>query len=63
VKPSLNLRTEFRGLSPRAYYTDRRLSTKFVPTFADRGCRVVSAAGPHGRIIDFLTGAAAFSSK
>jgi hypothetical protein len=25
-----------------------------VPTFADRGCRVVSAADPHGRILCFL---------
>jgi hypothetical protein len=27
---------------------DRRLSAKLVPTFADRGCRVVSATDPHG---------------
>jgi hypothetical protein len=26
--------------------SDRRLSAKLVPTFADRGCRVVSAADP-----------------
>jgi hypothetical protein len=25
-----------------------------VPTFADRGCQVVSATDPHGRIFDFL---------
>jgi hypothetical protein len=25
-----------------------------VPTFSDRGCRVVSAADPHGRILGFL---------
>jgi hypothetical protein len=25
-----------------------------VPTFADRGCRVVSATDPYGRILDFL---------
>jgi hypothetical protein len=29
--------------------SDRRLLTKFVPTFTDRGCRVVSATGSHGR--------------
>jgi hypothetical protein len=33
--------------SPQANYTDRasdrRLSAKLMPTFADRGCRVVSA--------------------
>jgi hypothetical protein len=33
---------------------DRRLSAEFVPTFADRGCRVVSVADPYGRILDFL---------
>jgi hypothetical protein len=34
--------------------SDRRLSAKLVPTFADRGCRVVSATDPQGRILDFL---------
>jgi hypothetical protein len=33
---------------------DRRLSAKLVPTFADRGCRVVSAADPYGRNFGFL---------
>jgi hypothetical protein len=32
----------FRGLSPQANYSDRRLSAKLVPTSADRGCHVVS---------------------
>src|SRR5215510_803473 len=43
---------KFRGLSPRTNYTDksgRRRSAKLVPTFADKGCHVVSATGPHGR--------------
>jgi hypothetical protein len=30
------------------------MSAKLVPTFADRGCRVVSATDPHGRILGFL---------
>jgi hypothetical protein len=30
------------------------LSAKLVPTFADIGCRVVSATDPHGRILGFL---------
>jgi hypothetical protein len=34
--------------------SDRRLSAKLVPTFADSGCRVVSATDPNGRIIGFL---------
>jgi hypothetical protein len=32
---------------------DRRLLVKLVPTFADRGCRVVSETDPHGRILGF----------
>jgi hypothetical protein len=39
--------------SPQANYTDRpsgrRVLAKLVPTFADRGCRVVSATDPRGR--------------
>jgi hypothetical protein len=34
------------------------MSAKLVPTSADRGCRVVSATDPHGRILGFLTGKA-----
>jgi hypothetical protein len=30
------------------------MSAKLVPTFADRGCRVVSTTDPHGRILGFL---------
>jgi hypothetical protein len=29
--------------------SDRRLLAKLVPTFADRGCRVISATDSHGR--------------
>jgi hypothetical protein len=31
--------------------------------FAGKGCRVVSAADPHGRNLDFYTEAAIFSIK
>jgi hypothetical protein len=34
--------------------SDRRLSAKLVPTFADRGCHVVSVTDPYCRIIGFL---------
>jgi hypothetical protein len=34
--------------------SDRRLSAKLVPTFEDKGCRVVSATESHGRILGFL---------
>jgi hypothetical protein len=40
------------AFSPHANYTDRAtaaLSAKLVPTFADRGCHVVSATDPYGR--------------
>jgi hypothetical protein len=33
--------------------SDRRLSAKLVPTFADRGCHVVSVMYPYGRILGF----------
>jgi hypothetical protein len=34
--------------------SDRCLSAKLVLTFADRGCRVVSAMDPQDRFLDFL---------
>jgi hypothetical protein len=34
--------------------SDRRLSAKLVPTFADRKCHVVSVTGPYGRILGCL---------
>jgi hypothetical protein len=45
------------AFSPRANYTDytdRRLSTKLVPTFADKWCCVVSTTDPYGCIFGFL---------
>jgi hypothetical protein len=45
-------KTKFRGLwSASELYrpSDRRMSAKLVPTFAGRGCRVVSATDPYGR--------------
>jgi hypothetical protein len=34
--------------------SDRRLSAKSVPTFADRGCHVVSVTDSYGRNVGFL---------
>jgi hypothetical protein len=34
--------------------SDRTLSAKLVPNFADRGCHVVSLTDPYGRILGFL---------
>jgi hypothetical protein len=35
-------------------WSDRRMSAKLVPTYADRGCHVVSVTIPYGRIVGFL---------
>jgi hypothetical protein len=43
--------------------SDRRLSAKLLPTFADRGCHVVSVTDPYGRILDFLDRSRYFSIK
>jgi CBS-domain-containing membrane protein len=34
--------------------SDHRLSAKLVPTFADRGCHMVSVTDPYGRVVEFL---------
>jgi hypothetical protein len=34
--------------------SDRRLSVKLVPSFADRGCHVVNMTDLYGRILGFL---------
>jgi hypothetical protein len=43
--------------------SDRRLSAKWLPTFADRGCHVDSVTDPYGRILDFLDRSRYFSIK
>jgi hypothetical protein len=51
-------KTELRGLSPRASYTDRETAacrrSKCQPLRMDWGCLVVSATDPHGSIFGFL---------
>jgi hypothetical protein len=42
------------SVSPRANYTDRRLSAKLVRTFADRGCHGVSVKNTYGRNLGFI---------
>jgi hypothetical protein len=51
-----NTLKKLRGLSPQANYTERPplVGEVSVNFFADRGCRVVSAMDPHGRILGFL---------
>jgi hypothetical protein len=39
------------------------LSAKWLPTFADRGCNVVSVTDPYGRILGYLDRSRYFSIK
>jgi hypothetical protein len=41
----------------------RRLSAKRLPTFADKGCHVISVTDPYGRNLDFLDRSRYFSIK
>jgi hypothetical protein len=41
--------------------SDRCLSAKWLPTFADRGCHVVSVTDPHCHILNFLDRSRYFS--
>jgi hypothetical protein len=43
--------------------SDRRFSAKLVPTFAVRGCHVISVTDPYDRIIGFLDRIRYFSIK
>jgi hypothetical protein len=43
--------------------SDRRLSAKWLPTFADRGCHVISVTDPYGSILGFLDRSRYFSIK
>jgi hypothetical protein len=44
----------FESASVLCRPSDRRLSAKLVPTFADRGCHEVSMTDPYGRVLGFL---------
>jgi hypothetical protein len=41
--------------------SDRRLSAKLVPNFADRGCSMLSVTDSYGLILDFLDRSRCFS--
>jgi hypothetical protein len=43
--------------------SDRRLSAKWLPTFADKGCHVVSVTDPYDRTLGFLDRSRYFSIK
>jgi hypothetical protein len=43
--------------------SDRRFSAKWLPTFADKRCHVVSVTDPYDRILSFLDRSRYFSIK
>jgi hypothetical protein len=43
--------------------SDRRFSAKWLPTFADKRCHVVSVTDPYGHILGFLDRSRYFSIK
>jgi hypothetical protein len=43
--------------------SDRRLSAKWLPTFANSGCHMVSVTDPYGRILGFLDRSRYFSIR
>jgi hypothetical protein len=55
--PNKQKQTKLHGLqsvSELYWLSDRRLSAKLVPTFADRGCCMVTTTDIYGRILGFL---------
>jgi CBS-domain-containing membrane protein len=58
LTPNLNSAALVRE---RTIPSDRRLSAQLVPTFEDRGCHVVSAMDPYGRILGLLDRSRCFS--
>jgi hypothetical protein len=51
----LKLKTPWPESESELYRSsDRRLSTKLLLNFADRGCHVVSVTDPYGLILGFL---------
>jgi hypothetical protein len=64
LKSATNKQTPWSESTSELYRpSDRRLSAKWLPTFADRGCHVVSVTDPHGRILSFLDRSRYFSIK
>jgi hypothetical protein len=64
VKKKTKNKTPWSESESELYWpSDRRLSEKRLPTFADRGCQVVSVTDPYGRIMGFLDSSRYFSIK
>jgi hypothetical protein len=52
-----NKKTPWPEFASKPYRpSDRRMWAKIVPTFADRGCHMVSVTDPYGRILGFYPG-------
>jgi hypothetical protein len=63
-RPKTNKQTPWSESASELYRpSDRRLSAKSLPTFADGGCHMVSATYPYGRILGFLDRSRYFSLK
>jgi hypothetical protein len=59
---NINKNTQWPEFESELYRpSDRRLSAKLVPTFADRVCHVVSVTDPYGRNLGFLDRSRYFS--
>jgi hypothetical protein len=55
ITQNQNKQTLWPGSASELYRPSvRRLSAKLVPTFAVRGCQVVSGTDPYDRILGFL---------
>jgi CBS-domain-containing membrane protein len=55
MSPSDNNKTPLPESASELYtMSERSLSAKLVPTFADIGCRVVSVTDPYGHILGFI---------
>jgi hypothetical protein len=55
LNTSVSNKTAWLWSASELYRTsDRRLSAKFVLTFADRGCHMVSAADSYVRVLGFI---------
>jgi hypothetical protein len=52
--PNTKNKNSMASVCEQTILTERPLSTKLVPTFADRGCREVRTTDPYGRIVIFL---------
>jgi hypothetical protein len=63
IAASVNLTPWSESASELYRPSDRRLLAKWLTTFADKGCHVVSVTDPYSRILGFLDRSRYFSIK